>query len=90
MTIDDELALYEAKPWAKRATAMFEEWRTQSPNICKLCWLRFMKESERAIDALQNRGWPKSFVMRLPYLSNGNPVKHYKRRVTLADFGVSQ
>lgn len=87
--IDPFISKYHAKPWALAATAMFDEWRIKSPNVCVLCWLRFMDASALAIKTLQSRKWPKSYVMHIPYLSNDYPVKHYTRRVTLADFGVT-
>ena len=88
-SIDKFVSKHRNHVWTEAANRMFDEWRKESPSVCILCWLRFMDECEVAIEKLQSSR-PKSYVMRIPFLSNGLPVKHYKRRVTLADFGLSE
>jgi hypothetical protein len=86
---DQQFARWMSQPWYPAAQRMFTEWRdTQSPNVCTLAYMRFLKGCEKAVAALIGREWPRSYVMRHPYLSNGHPVRHYKRRVTLKDFGL--
>lgn len=89
--LDAELKRFRDVPWRTGAQRMLDEWRKTSPNLCILCWLRFMQASEKAIADLRESTWwgespRRSVVMRLPYLSNGYPAKHFKKRVTLRDF----
>jgi len=86
--IEEQLAAYDRAEWIGGARRMWAEWKEESPNVCVLAWLRFAMACDDAVTEL--RAGKKAYTISLPYLSNGLPIKNYKRRVTLEDFGLAR
>jgi hypothetical protein len=92
------MAQWSQQPWYPAARAIFTAWRDErSPNVCTLAYARWLEAVEEAVAKLRTpvrilgfEQQRKSVVISVPYLSNGEPPHHFRRRFTLADFGLTQ